>query len=255
MKTWRIYKHTLIIDCPSKGKSYIGQTFRTIEKRWNCGHGYSDNYLFSKAIKKYGKDAFSHEILVDNIQTQEEANDLERFYIAKFHTWIDDPECWGYNLTPGGEGGRDFKHTAEAKKKMSLAKLGRHHTAEYNANLSKITGGHEIICIETSKIYYSAGDAYRQTKIRHILEVCHHHREIAGGYHWAFVTDKDWISKFEQFQNQEKHITKFAKRRIRCIETGEEFESVAAAKRKYNITIIRINTTRTSAGYHWEYID
>ena len=66
---------------------------------------------------------------------------------------------------------------------MRKAKLGRIHTEEYKKELSKICGGQEIICIETQQVYFGANEAGRQTGIRHILECCHHHREVAGGYH------------------------------------------------------------------------
>ena len=36
--SYTIYKHTLILDCPHKGWSYIGQThFKKVKIRWNSG--------------------------------------------------------------------------------------------------------------------------------------------------------------------------------------------------------------------------
>ena len=96
---WLIYKHTNKIN----NKSYIGQTSsKKKKKRWRQGKGYSKNSLFTAAIAKYGWDNFEHEILVNNIENQEQANELEIFYIQKYHTWIQDPNCWGYNILPGG---------------------------------------------------------------------------------------------------------------------------------------------------------
>ena len=66
---------------------------------------------------------------------------------------------------------------------MSAAKIGISHTDEYNADLSKKTGHGEVICIETGIVYYSLGDAFRKTGIRHIVECCHHKQSGAGGYH------------------------------------------------------------------------
>lgn len=45
---------------------------------------------------------FSHEIIEDNILTLGEANKREQYWISFYHTWINDPQCRGYNLTIGG---------------------------------------------------------------------------------------------------------------------------------------------------------
>ena len=50
------------------------------------------------AIRKYGKENFKVEI-IDNC-TEEQLDDLERFYIAKYNSYEN-----GYNLTRGGQDG------------------------------------------------------------------------------------------------------------------------------------------------------
>jgi len=114
-KRWLIYKHTLKEGYEHSGWSYIGLTQQTINKRWKSGIGYKKQRFYD-AIKKYGWENFSHEIIENNI-------------------------------------------------------------------VSELTGQGKIICIETGAVYYSHGDAYRQTGIRHILECCHGTRTVAGGYH------------------------------------------------------------------------
>ena len=58
MKTWKIYKHTLLIG-PHKGWSYIGQTCKKgVNERWRNGNGYIRNAFFYNAIKKYGWENF-----------------------------------------------------------------------------------------------------------------------------------------------------------------------------------------------------
>lgn len=80
---WIIYKHTNKIN----GKSYIGQTLLETKERWRSnGCGYKQSSVFYSAIQKYGWDNFTHEILVDNIATIEEANKLEKYYIQYYHT-------------------------------------------------------------------------------------------------------------------------------------------------------------------------
>ena len=90
-----IYKITNKVN----GKSYIGQTRYTIEFRWKQHQHKKDNTYFHNAIKKYGIENFSIEILEEcNIN---DLNSREIFYIAKYDTFNN-----GYNLTIGGDGNR-----------------------------------------------------------------------------------------------------------------------------------------------------
>lgn len=89
-----IYMHTNKIN----GKKYIGQTCQKPEYRWNNGKGYKECSLFYAAILKYGWDNFDHTILHTNL-TIEEANQLEEYYIALYHS---NEEDFGYNLQAGG---------------------------------------------------------------------------------------------------------------------------------------------------------
>ena len=91
-KTWVIYKHTLIADCPKYGWSYIGQTGKKKpEDRW-CGNGM--NYTrktakgtytyFAKEIRARGWENFKTEILESGILTQADADAREQYWIAHF---------------------------------------------------------------------------------------------------------------------------------------------------------------------------
>ena len=68
------------------GKVYIGQTTEGIEKRWkrHCGYQINDGTYFHNAIKKYGAENFTIEI-IDKAKNQEELNELEFFYINKYN--------------------------------------------------------------------------------------------------------------------------------------------------------------------------
>ena len=91
---WKIYKHTF-----PNGKVYIGQTNQPLQKRFKNGEGYTLCPLIHRAILKYGWDSVKTEILYDNIQTQEEANELEILTIQEYNST--DPD-YGYNLAAGG---------------------------------------------------------------------------------------------------------------------------------------------------------
>jgi group I intron endonuclease len=107
-----IYKHT----SPS-GKSYIGQT-NNYKRRCRQHRSITGNCLFfNSAIKKYGWDKFTHEVIAENL-TIDEANYYEEFYIKEFKALYPN----GYNLTTGGS---NSLHSDETKEKIRIAAIGR----------------------------------------------------------------------------------------------------------------------------------
>jgi group I intron endonuclease len=112
-----IYKAT----SPS-GKSYIGQTKDEIKNRWR-DHSYDafdskkDHCkLLNRAIRKYGKDAFTLECL-EHCSIYD-LDEKEAFYITKYNTM----KPFGYNLKVGGS---SCKHTDETKEKIKLSLVGK----------------------------------------------------------------------------------------------------------------------------------
>ena len=100
--SWTIYKHTLLVG-EHKGWSYIGQTSKAKpEYRWGKGNNYKKNSFFYAEIQKHGWNAFSHEILEDNLLTRTAANKAEQYWIAYYRTFVGFDDCKGFNLTPGG---------------------------------------------------------------------------------------------------------------------------------------------------------
>lgn len=112
MKKYCIYKHT----SPS-GKSYIGQTSDYIIRTSSHLQGNSTCRLFSNAIKKYGWNNFTHDILIENLSI-EEATKYEEFYISEHNTLAPN----GYNLTSGG---LNYIRSEETKQLISSSRLGQ----------------------------------------------------------------------------------------------------------------------------------
>lgn len=108
-----VYKHT----APNE-KVYIGITSQKPEKRWENGNGYKRNILFFKAIKKYGWDAFKHEILAEGLD-KTAAEEMEIRLIKELKA--NNPK-YGYNIENGGN--TLGTHSAETLKKMSEAQKG-----------------------------------------------------------------------------------------------------------------------------------
>lgn len=93
MGDYVVYKHT----SPS-GKVYIGITSLDVHRRWRSnGEGYKGQPFYN-AIKKYGWENISHEILFKNL-TEEEAKLMEQMYIALYDSTN---SKYGYNAHFGG---------------------------------------------------------------------------------------------------------------------------------------------------------
>lgn len=191
--TWCIYKHTL----KNTELSYIGQT-NNIKARWKPS-AYKGCRKFYQAIKTYGWDNFTHEVLVDNL-TLDEANQLETFFINKFNS-IEH----GFNLNTGGD---NKLASQETKEKMSKTRLGVPKTESHKKAISNALKGYKqseihkannrraqhrkpVQCIETGKKYDSLAEAERQTGI--LAETIS--RQIRGkqkstqGLHWRFINE------------------------------------------------------------------
>lgn len=85
------------------GKVYIGQTTQTLQERINQhnshAYGHQYNYHFHNAIRKYGSEDFTYEIIEDDIESIEVLNEREKYWIAYYDSYYN-----GYNSTLGGEG-------------------------------------------------------------------------------------------------------------------------------------------------------
>lgn len=90
-------------------KRYIGITSRSIEER-EASHIYESknisnkcyNTPFKRAIRKYGIDGFYRTIIAE-VETLNEACELEKYYIKKYKTYYKYKNSNGYNATIGGE--------------------------------------------------------------------------------------------------------------------------------------------------------
>lgn len=97
------------------GKIYVGISNNPI-KRWNNGNGYKKNYLFSRAIKKYGWDNIQHIIIASDLSI-DDAIAMERELIESLG--LTDPQN-GYNLRDGGDG----SFSEESIRLMSESRMG-----------------------------------------------------------------------------------------------------------------------------------
>lgn len=121
-----IYKITNSIN----GKVYIGQTVNKLNIRFNQHINYASRaketgkalYYLSKAILKYGRDAFTIS-LIETIN-EDIANEREIYWIEYFNSYES-----GYNLNKGGH----FRQRPESKKYIP--------TESHKLNMSKAKKG------------------------------------------------------------------------------------------------------------------
>lgn len=139
----------LVENCVT-GRSYVGQTSRSLDQRWQQ-HVYAalkgnDKMPLLRAIRKYGPEAFTKRVLqqCDNPIDLDEA---EKFWIRELKTRTN-----GYNATDGGHGVSGYKHTDDAKRKMSAARSG-----EKNCNFGKKLSPETREKISQSKIGTGTG--------------------------------------------------------------------------------------------------
>lgn len=80
----------------------------------------STNSYLHRAMRKYGIDNFTFEI-IEEVPEDQNLFEREQYWIAVYHSYINDPECNGYNLTIGGEGTAGFSRsqTQEEREKKS----------------------------------------------------------------------------------------------------------------------------------------
>lgn len=191
-----IYRHWLVND---KGieKNYIGQTINSLQVRWQSnGKGYLINEQdskFAKAIRKYGWNNFTHEVILTiKCETKEELkfwlNQWEAYYIEKYDSFYN-----GYNSTTGGDG---CLLSEETKQKMS------------DSATSKI----KVICLNTSEIFDSISDAYKWATGRcdvanvgtRIGACCrgeaitaYRHPDTGERLTWAYLEDYEYMTQYE----------------------------------------------------------
>jgi len=137
------------------GKCYIGQTKKSLKKRIYVhiqgALARKNNGYFHNAIRKYGKEFFDWEILCE-CSSKEEMDEREMFYIKEHNTMTPN----GYNMTVGGEGVWGYKHTEEARKKMSLLNKGKIVSEETRKKMSIAFTG-RFVSEETRKKMSESG--------------------------------------------------------------------------------------------------
>lgn len=206
------------------GDFYIGKTSKSIESRWKQHLYYankgSETYLY-KAMKKYGVDNFSIELLEE---VEKDLNIREIFWIEKL-----EPK---YNMTSGGDGGdtsntpkyKEYmklhsklisgennpfygkKHTEETKRKISEKKKGSKHTEESKKKISAANLGRKMprdaverVRLKISKTYYLTDPEGNDIVVTNLSEFCRKmgldQGNMSAMYKGKYKSCKGWTKK------------------------------------------------------------
>lgn len=250
-----VYKHTT-----PKGKVYIGITRLNPSRRWRKGKGYERNWLFYRAIMKYGWENIRHEIILDGL-TENEAKQAEIELIAKYDST--NPK-YGYNITKGGDHATGHKHTQEEKEHFKDKWLG-----------TKNPNARPVICLETLTVYETATEAMRVTGATKICDCCRraYKHKTSGGFHWAYYEYgtpmeyyMDLLQQYIEEESAPRSMSEETKamlvdrcrKEVICVETGKIYPSLNEAARAVGASPSNIcncckGIKKTVSGYRWRY--
>lgn len=234
------------------GKLYIGQTTVSIEKRYIQHRSDSkreDTKLY-RAMRKYGVDSFIY-YEVDQADSLEDLNSKEDYWIHKLDTIKN-----GYN-TKGGGG--NAKHSKETREKISKYAKTRTYSEETRLKMSesaKLRDTSHLHKFKKGHISQFLG------KKRPGLAAKHRERlkngipqstkdKISAALKGRFSGENHPSYGIKVSEAQKEILRNLApKTAIKCIETGEEFESISEASRKLGISrssiVKTINDKRSS---------
>ncbi len=133
---YTIYRAT----CKVNGKMYIGFDSAYPKRQKDHIRDALKNKrecLFHRAIRKYGIDEFSWDILYQSFDQKHTLNEMEPHFIKEYKTF---GEC-GYNMTIGGEGVLGRTITLEERQKMSKSHAGVPLSESHRNNIAKAHKG------------------------------------------------------------------------------------------------------------------
>lgn len=216
-----IYKITNLIN----GKIYIGQTTYTIKRRWEQHISASRtnpdkkdyNFLLHKAIRKYGENNFSIELL-EEVPEEKDLSSREIYWINFYKSCILEEENNGYNMTYGGEGTSKINKQEiynlwnEGLGSIKISKITGHCISsikkilntfsEYSKEVDHVRNTGKIVYQFNEKgellnSFPSITNAARFVNVDPsvINKCCHGQKQSAAGFFWSFNSTEKFSPK------------------------------------------------------------
>lgn len=204
-------------------KIYIGQSIE-IETRFKKHKQSKDDFAIHRAIRKYGTDNFSYDII--ELCSPEKLSEREKYWIAFYNSKVPN----GYNMTDGGETVSDSK-----KVRVRQYSLDGMFLKEYNSatEASKLTGAPQSS----------------------IIRVCKKNGKTAGGFQWRYANENLYTIPPVVIKNQQQKIYQLDKNR-NILNTFNSLEEAARITSIDKTGICRACKENTQAeGYWWSYQD
>lgn len=220
-----IYKITNVAN----GKVYIGQTkvglhVRKREHVNKLKNGKHRNIHLKEEYAKYGLNSFVFEII--QYCSVEDLEESEKNWIKKFNS---DNREYGYNIESGGNKGK--KMPKEAIERMVQNKDYSKTRREGNGRAQK------IICINDGKIFNCIKDASDFYSTPYTGTIC----SVSGSRTSVYSSDGNWY-QFAYYEEGKEYILRpikkkkpSNKKKVKCLNTGEIFESVRKASESTGI--------------------
>lgn len=205
------------------GKCYVGQTARTLSRRMiehKCHSGRGEQLLY-RAIRKYGWEAFSWEVL--EYCDEADIDMSERFWINCYGSMT--PK--GYNLKGGGH--NNHSYSDEARAKISRSKKESLKSQEHMKRLhQKLRGSKRPDTAEKFSKVVSAYDASGEW-----IGVYPSARQAGCELGVHFSTIHDCLKgRIKSCRNKERQVIQF-----RFGDNKDSIEAVSYKTRGTNVTI------------------
>lgn len=226
-------------------KKYIGQ--KKYDKRGNWKKYIGSGVVLKQAIKKYGIENFSKEI-IEECETKEELNAREKYWIS----YYDAVKSYGYyNIAAGGDGGNVFAGYTEEQlikhsQLLSQKLKGNINQGKNNPNAK------QVICLNNMKIFDTTIDAakYGNTTDSLIQQCCVNSKLHTAGTHPITKERLQW----EYYDKNKNYIfipykREYCHKKVLCLNTNIIYNSANEASKE---TGCSINGIRHCCGGFYE---
>ena len=248
------------------GLKYYGMTRVRYRNAWNDIFRSRRNGRLRRDVKAYSRSAFKEEIVADSLSL-EEAKELLREMISKEKT--DNPE-FGYNFNGGPLGAKEYDVYVmtfpDGKRYVGMTSSVKNRWRRgYKSNAVLYDAINRAGGIKNVKKEHFAYPLSRESAERIEATLIDYFQTMDSekGYNrtrGAAFNESDVYFYQETIEKMRQAKAGVAKP-VRCIETGEVFQSACEAERRMNqrsnghILAVCNGKEKTSAGYHWEFVN
>lgn len=216
------FGYIYLITCNISQKKYVGQTvLKNPFNRWtihkSAARGNRTKQYLHKAIRKYGEENFSFEILCP-VYSKSELDSMEISYITSLNTL----SPLGYNTAIGGSG-HSGEYTPERRQKISATSKGRRWSEEQKTQSSQRRLAKHRHCSEETKRKISKANKGRGG--------WHHTEETKQKLAASSKQQAGWHHTEESLAKIKTRAQEARGRKILCMETQQVFNCIKDADR------------------------